>query len=258
MFFPFLFASYFQESNFRLIKSIPTKTAIVTTDNLGNIYITKGNSLEKYNSKGEFLKKLSDKNLGNLSFVDTRDPLKILLYYKSFQRIIFIDNMLSPSGNSISLDELGLNQTSLVCTSHNSGFWIYNQQNLELIRFDQNLQITQQTGSVIQITGEAINPNFMTECNNKLYINDPQKGILVFDIFGTYSRKIPILGVQSFQVADEQIIYLKNDILKSHNLITQEESEIQLPTSGVLIARTEKEKLYLLKPNNLDIYEAIK
>jgi len=247
-----------QDLNFTLIKSIPSSSSSITSDFLGNLYITKGNSLEKYDSEGELFKNLSNKNIGNLSFVDAHDPLKILLYYNSFQQIKYVDNMLAGSGNSISLDALGYSQTSLVCSSHNNGFWIYNPPTANLIRFDRNLKTSHQTGNINQLTGLVISPNFMTEQNNHLFVNNPLSGILVFDIYGTYSRTIPLKGLKEFQVSENEIFYFQDDKLKSYNLKTLEENEIVLPTSNVLMARTEKEKLYLLKEKSIDIYSSSK
>jgi hypothetical protein len=246
------------ESKFNLLKSIPTKSLGFTTDNLENSYLFNKNILEKYNSEGTFQKSFSNKNLGAISFVDAQDPLKILLFYKTFQQIVFVDNMLAQYGNAISLDALGYNQVNLACTSHNNGFWIYNQQNFEMVRFDQNLKINQQTGNISQISGRQINPNFIIEQNNNVFLNDSSTGILVFDIYGTYNKTIPIKGLLHFQVNNEQIIYQSELKLKSYNIKTLQETEILLPSAEVLGVRTEKEKLYLLKQKSLDIYSVIK
>jgi hypothetical protein len=247
-----------QDSKFTLIKSIPVNPSFITTDNLQNAYLIKRNVLEKYDPKGNLFKSFSNKTMGDISFIDAHDPLKVLLFYKSFQQILFVDNMLAPSGNSISLDALGYNQVALVCTSHNNGFWIYSLQNMELVRFDQGLQKTQQTGNITQLSSMEIYPNFLTEQNNNVFLNDSAKGILVFDIYGTYNKTIPLKGLLRFQVSNEEILYLRGNKLKSYNMRTLEENETALPASEVLDARTEKEKLYLLKQKSLDIYSVIK
>ncbi len=244
----------FQDSKFQLIKSISTSASSVTSDNLGNTYLLNGNVLEKYDAEGNFLKSFTNKNLGSITSVDAGNSLKSLLFYKSFQQIILLDNMFSKSGNDISLDALGYNQVSLACSSHNNGFWIYNQLNSELIRFDQGLQKTQQTGNITQLTGTAIQPDFLTEQYDKIFLNDSTVGILVFDIFGTYNKTIPIRGLHHFQISNDQLIYFKDGKLKSLNMKTQEEGEIALPDTHIIDARTEKEKLYLLKQQRLDIY----
>lgn len=247
-----------QDGKFKLIKSIPTTSSAFTTDHLGNSYLFSGNLLEKYDGDGNLLKNFSNKNLGNITSLDASNPLKVLLFYKSFQQILLLDNMFSPSGNSILLDALGYNQTSLACSSNDNGFWIFSQQNSELIRFDQNLQKTQQTGNISQLTGTEINPDFLTEQYNKVFLNDSAKGILVFDIYGTYNKTIPLKGLPHFQIFNDELIYFKDGKLKSYTMKTLEEGEISLPDANISDVRTEKEKLYLLKQKSLDIYNAIK
>ena len=36
----------------------------------------------------------------------------------------------------------------------------------------------------------------MEQYNNRLYLNEPESGIYVFDHFGTYIKKIPIHGLE--------------------------------------------------------------
>jgi hypothetical protein len=247
IFFGFVFNIWNQNSKFTLVKSIPTTSSFLTTDNLGNSYLLSGSILEKYDADGNFLKNFSNKNLGPPTFVDATNPFKILVFYKSFQQIILLDNTLSPSGNPVSLDALGYNQISLVCSSHNNGFWIYNQQNFELIRFDHDLQKIIQTGNIVQLTGTKIEPDFIIEQNNKVFLNDPKSGILIFDIYGTFNKTIPLKGLHHFQINNEQIFYIQDDKLKSYNMKTLEENEALIPETEVLDARIEKEKLYLLK-----------
>ena len=253
-----IFGFTLQDSKFKPVRSIPTTSSYFTTDDLGNCYLVRNDVLEKYDSEGNLLKNLSNKALGNITSVDAHDPLKILLFYKSFEQIAFIDNMLAGSGNLISLDAVGYPQASLVCASHNNGFWIYNTPGSELIRFDQNLTKTQQTGNIMQLTGVKVNPNMITEQNNLLFLNDTATGILVFDIYGTYSKTIPIKGLSNFQVSNDHIQYLQGGRLRSYDLKTLEEHDISLPATDVLNARTEKEKLYLLKQKSLDIYSTSK
>lgn len=252
--FIILIASSFQYTNLKLFKSIPTQTSHFTTDHLGNSYLIKEDIIEKYDSTGKLFKTFSNKLLGKITLVDASNPLKLLLFYKDFSQIIFLDNMLSLSADPVRLSELELEQTQLACSSHNNGIWLYNQQNFELIRLDQNLQITQKTGNITQLTGLALNPNYLVEYNNRVYLNNPLTGILVFDIYGTYYKSIPIKNLNTFQVKDEDIVYHNNNTLKSFNIKMLNEETYPLPDSSAILVRSEKEHLFLLKKNSLDIY----
>jgi hypothetical protein len=248
----------FQDSKFVLVKSIPKTSSSFTTDNLGNAYIVTGSIVEKYSPEGDFLKSYSDNNLGRISLFDATNPMKLLLFYEPFQQMILLDNMLAPAGDPIQFEPMGYNQVSLLCSSHNNGTWIYNKQNSELIRFDQSFQVTNQTGNISQQLLTEINPDFLIEQNNKVFLNDSTKGILVFDIYGTYNKTIPLKGLHHFQTDNDLIIFFKDGKLNSYNMKTLGEGKISFPDSQVLDARTEKEKLYLLKQKSLDIYNVKK
>lgn len=51
-----------------------------------------------------------------------------------------------------------------------------------LVRLDSKLAVAQTTSNLNQLLGIEINPNFMCEYNNSVYLNNPSTGILVFDI----------------------------------------------------------------------------
>jgi hypothetical protein len=235
-------------------RSIPSTASFITSDNLGNIYTITNDVLEKYDRKGNLVKTYSNKSLGKISSVDASNPLKLVLFYKDFSQVLFLDNMLSLSGDPVRLADLNLEQAQLVSSSHNNGIWLYNQQNFELLRLDQNLQKVQQTGNITQLISQKINPNFLLENNNMVYLNDPSVGILVFDIYGTYYKTIPLKSLTSIQLNDEEIFYFSDKKLKSFHLKTLEEKNYPLPDSTAIAARIEKEGLFLLKKNSLEIY----
>lgn len=221
---------------------------------MGNIYITKGNLLEKYDSQGKFLRSYTNKSFGNITSVDVSNPLRILVFYESFQQIIILDNMLVPSANPVSLESHGYLHTSLISSSHNNGMWIYDKQSFQIIRLDKNYQPISKSQNIVQHVASAVNPSFLLECNNNVFLYDTAIGILVFDIYGSYIKTIPLIGLSGFQVSNNDIIYFKDGKLRSYNIKTLYESEIILPTTDVLYARSEKEKLYLLKQKSLEIY----
>ena len=57
----------------------------------------------------------------------------------------------------------------------------------------------------------------MLEHNNYLYLNCPQIGIYVFDIFGAFSKVISIKGLSHFQVSDQLIYFQKDSVFCSYN-----------------------------------------
>lgn len=179
-------------------------------DNIGNIYIIKDEELVKYLPNGKFFARYSNLKLGSISTVDATNPLKPLLYYRDFQQIVFLDDQLTQNSESISLESLGYEQTDQACAGANNSFWIYNKQNNELVRFNETTKKIASTGNLKQVLRSDISPNFMLEHNGYLFLNCPETGIYVFDIFGAFSKVISIKNLKQFQV-NENIIYFKKD-----------------------------------------------
>jgi hypothetical protein len=63
-----------------------------------------------------------NKNLGDISFVDASNMLRILVFYKDFLQVVFLDNTLSANGETVSFDKIGFQQAQLVCSSHIGNF----------------------------------------------------------------------------------------------------------------------------------------
>jgi hypothetical protein len=216
-----------------------------TTDNLGYVYIVKKDELRKYNPADNSFESYSTKNSGNISFVDASNSLKLLLYYTDFTQVIFLDNRLGITGSPILFQDINLQQTSLVCSSHSNGIVLYNARDFELIRLDEKLETTFKTGNLAQVLQQAVDPNYLQQAGNFIYLNNPASGLLVFDIYGAYVKNIPVKGLSSFQVSGEQLYYLQNGKLMSYHLKTLITSEIPLPEADVKGFRVEKNKLYL-------------
>ncbi len=204
--------------------SIKTKLDYFTTDNIGNIYTINGEEIIKFLPTGKFLGRYSNLKLGTITSVDATNPLKILVYYRDFQQILFLDNQLSLNSDVVSLETLGYEQTDLVCASTNNSFWIYDKQNNELIRFNENSKKVAATGNLKQVLQSDLNPNYLTEHNGYLFLNCPETGIYVFDIFGTFNKIIALKNLKKFQINETIVYYRKDSSLCSYNFKTFEDA----------------------------------
>lgn len=255
----FSFTSIAQDtSRFELVKVITADIDFFTTDNQSNIYTVKENILTKYDKTGRLLYKYSNKNFGNITFVDASNMLKILVFYRNYLQAVFLDNTLSMNGDPISFDKLNLIQAQLICSSHNSGMWIYDQQNLELVRVDQNLERTQQTGNLAALLGISMQPDYLIEYDNKVYLNNPGTGILVFDIYGTYYKTIPVKNAKQFQPFGNLVYYTTGHEIKAYDLRTADELAFEIPLTEFKNFRLEMGVLALQTNDNIQLFAPVK
>ena len=206
--FVFLLCSFQNDTKPQIIKK---PHDYFTVDNLGNMFFIKESEMVKHLANGTYFNRYSNLKLGNITSVDATNALRIMLFYKDYQQLVFVDNQLTQKNDPVSLEKLGYEQTELACVSGNNGIWLFNKANNELVRFDEQLKQMASTGNLKQmLQTEEVKPNFLMEHNGNVFLNCPNVGIYVFDIFGTFSKIISLKGLKNFQV-NENIIYFQKD-----------------------------------------------
>jgi len=228
----------------------------MTTDNLGNVYIINKETITKYDHSGVLQKTFSDKKYGPITSADASNPLRITLFYRDFGRVLFLDNMMSPIGDEMKLESLGFSLAASVASSHDNGLWIFDQQNSELIRFNRNMQIENRSGNLQQVIGQNVHACFLTEKGNWVMLSDSTNGIYLFDVYGTYSKMIPLKKLSSFQVNDDAIIYFEDPGIYSWPLIGADATFLTEPNDPTALdMRIEKNEIFVLKKDTLEIFD---
>ncbi len=247
----FLFFASLSGDGWKPLFTIRAKCDFFTTDNAGNSYMVKGDEIRKYNASGELLKVYSNKKSGRIASLDASNPLRILVFYKDFARIVFLDSQLSENGEGIALETMNLEQCDLACTSFNNGIWLYNRQNAELVRLNENLSRIVSTGNLNRLLNTELHPVYLTENNGYVYMNNPAEGILVFDIYGTYYKTIAIKNIRNFQLKDEELVYFSEKKVRAYNMKTISNVSFSIGDTNVVQMRTEKSYYYLQYPDSL-------
>jgi len=217
--------------DYQLVKSVDTEGNMHSTDPMGNVYVVKNNTLKKFSNQHVQAAYYTNTFLGNIHSVDVSDPLRILIFYKDYNQVVWVDNYLSEIRSPIWLDDLGIDQAELICSSNQGGFWVFNSLNNQLQYFDVNLKLIHESPTLNILTGPDISPTFMIEKSRMLYLNVPGTGVLVFDRFGNFSKTLAVEIPSFFQVTDHFLYYLKNGELFSYDLRTTEIAVLELPTS---------------------------
>lgn len=231
----------------------------MVTDQFGYYYEITDTEIKKYTQQGELYRTYSNNLLGVIANVDVSNPYKIVVYFRDFTKILILDNFLTPTSEVIDLTTLDLDAATLVCRSYNDGTWYYNSLNFELIRKDQELNTTNNSSNLANLLGKNIQPNYLIEYNNKVYLNDTLNGILVFDIYGTYLKTLPIYGVNEFQVKDKFLIYVnKSNEIETYDFFTLEANTYKpLIYNSSVFVRLENDWIYILNKNNQLIIDKI-
>jgi len=223
-------------------------------DHAGQVYVAKDDVLRLYTTKGQLKYQYSNKQLGDISSIDANNPLRILVYYNDLKQIVILDNTLSEQ-ERIALDEMDFQQISLVCRSTSNSLWLYDTYAFELIRTDKTMQPINRSSQLGALLNDDLEPTAMIEFDEQLYLMDPKYGILIFDVFGTYIKTVPIKKASSFQPLPQGILYVKdgkmftyNDLTLKHTAVKQFKEEL----NGALVLNG---IAYLQSNNQLLVYK---
>lgn len=245
-----------QQPRYTLIKAIPIKGTYLKVDHFGNTYIVnEKNQLHKYKPNGQFVQFYNVVGLGKIGFVDVSNPMKVLIYFPRFTTIKIVDVTLSEKGH-VNLLSKGYDRVNALCLSLDNNIWIYDEITFRLQKLNDNLEIIRQSEDLTTLLQTPVRPRFILEKDNQLFVNDPDTGILVFDIYGTYIKTIPIKGLKEFQKLGNLLIYYNNDRLHTYHLQALQLAEMPLPVVGsrIVDAKLAHNLLAVLTENELLLY----
>lgn len=175
-------------------------------DNLGRMYVLQSGNLDAYDKNGTHLVHHSESLMSDITSIDRNSSLKMLVYYGDVPAFQILDNTLSPHSQVYDLNTAEMMNTIAVCMSANNTFWAYDGVSFELRRFDENYRILSNSGSTVLMADKVLDPIRMLESNGKVYIADSERGVYVFDQFGSYERLIAQEGLKDMDIENDQIL----------------------------------------------------
>ncbi len=242
------FFIFFLGASFVLGQCILKHTAeALREDHLGNWYAIYRNTIVKGGAQMPRNQEYSTFQYGSISHLDVQNPMALTVFYKSYQAVIQLDNVLALKFGPLYLDKLGYPQTEWVCTSQLKGIWIYNQANSELIRLDETGQSIVKTGNLAQFYNVFLEPVYMVEYGLKLFVLFKDSGVWIFDRFGARIKKIPFPTTDGILINDQTIEGCGSRYRYSYHLSTN--------TLDSVFINTRSEKFYLGPNHFFEIFK---
>lgn len=210
-----------------------------TVDNLGNYYmLSKNNQLKKLNAKGDSIGLFNDvRRYGKLYSMDVTNPLKCLLFYKSFSTVIVLDRFLN-NINTIDLRKSNIFQVKAIAQSYDNNIWIYDEQNNKLKKIGEDGKVLSETVDLRIIFDEVPSPTNIFDQDGFVYLYDPEKGMYVFDIYGSFKTKISYLGLNNVVVFGKTVAGTLQQQLIAYTTGTLSERKMNLPPETINSQKT--------------------
>ena len=249
--------SIVDSSSYDLVKTIDQKAKAFTTDKLGQLYlVTEKNEVIKYDPNGVEMFRFNNNRLGNLQHIDATDPFNVLLYYSDYLTVITLDRTLN---QTLDFDLINLNllEVKAIGMSNDNNVWLYDEVTFKLRKVDRKGQVLIESDQLNMRLFYTPNPNFILERENTVYVNNPETGILVFDIYGKYIKTLDFKGLDDFQVFNKQLIFREGEKLQSFYLQPLVLQTLELPsgTEKEDKIRIQKNRLFVKKADQVMIYK---
>ena len=214
--FVFSSISGFAADTLKLDSSLQVQ--VLAMDSKRNIFLAdQNNSIVKLDKSAKEVTRVNTKLYGDVYSIDCSNPFELYVFYRDQNKIVFYDNMLNVRGE-FDLTVFGYGTIRAACRSFDNGIWLYDLSSLELKKVMKDGVLSQNSGPLSNFIDGDFNPHSIVERNHQVYLADSSVGILVFDMFGTFIKKIPMLGISSFDIDNELLIALVNGEIISYHL----------------------------------------
>ena len=224
----------------------------IEVDRLGNIYLINNNVVSKYDADMNFLCAYDNYPAGSMSSLDVSNPFKIIVFYSEFNKLIYLDSKLAELLSPVMLDDAGLYNIKVVCTSVFGGFWVFDGQNSCVRRVNPNLEVSQQGTNIYDKLGDA-DVVAMRESINYLFLLTDDSKVLILDKFGNFYRAFETDGeCADFCIDNDILYYSRNGEIAAYDVA--DDRTVPIPTDGKKIDkfRIRHNLLYMLDGNKLE------
>lgn len=245
------------DSLFSFLTKMEYPISSFAVDNIGELYVINiDNQLKKYNEKRDSTGVFNEvKKYGKLSYVEAQNPWKTILFYQNFATIVLLDKYLKVLGN-INLRSKNIFQVKAVTSSYDNNIWLYDEQDNKLKKIDDNGNLLLETVDFRLLFDSVPTPQKLVDKDGFIYLYDPQKGVYIFDYYGSFKQKLSFLYWADIAVIDNNIYGFDKEYLYKYTPPLPEVKEYKLPQAlqNSQSIKLNNHKIYILKDQQLQIY----
>ncbi len=248
--------------NFTLVAQvIEIKRQIVKADGfkldkIGHLYFVKDNVLTKTDKDLNVLFTYDDFAWGNISDIDVSNPLKIIVFYKDFNRIVYLDNNLAELRDPVLLDDLNYYNIDVVATTQQGGILIYDNQFSQVINLDQNLINIQQGTNLYSIIkgAQIIDMQISTDY---IALQTVQNDILILDKFANFYTMVNANEVTPVCLDNNVMYYCENNYVIAFDINSKFSSKFDLSVIEIKDLEVSGDKIFVLSENSLITFQIL-
>ncbi len=242
------FAQFEKLTSFTVGK--PVYSAAV--DRPGELYLVfDDNTIARHGTSGAVMAS------GQLPFkpdvFDPRDGSRLFAFNRKRAEYIFFAPFFSLQNPPVVLDSAFVIDPFLACSSGDRDLliideadWSLKKVNLRANRLLFESMLSDSAASLSKVT-------FVREYQNLVFMLQPARGIMVFNMLGHHLRTIDAVGARYFNFLGEEVYHLRDRQLLLFDLFNAESRVIDLPYAADFALLTD-ERLYLIKGQSVDVF----
>ncbi len=249
------FSSSINAQQWVLLDSIPLadKVEILTKDRANNLYLAFANgTITKLDSSGVLIANYASQAYASPSNLESWASLRLFVFFDNTQQYTFLDRFLSGAQLTQLPTELGY--ISLATASSNNQLWLIDDRAYRLIKYDFEFDQIILERSFNQLPQALdIRPSQIKEYQNRLYVGDKSKGILVFDNLGNFVNLWEV-SPNYFDFVGNELYFLEQDHLIFYSLYSDHVRRLQLPIKQPAFVQMMGDRLALIQDHLLLLY----
>ena len=176
-------------------------------DAAGNTYIvTEHNTLEKYDITGKKRSQFSQNQFGNIQSVNTTNPLKVMVWYADFRSVLLLDRSLTQLGGALNLMDKGYPEVRVIAPAADGNLWVMDETAFKLRKLNPEGEQLLESQSLQILMGTRLNIRQMVDNGNNLVAADTSNGLLLFDVFGQFQKRIAVADLATPIAVEDNLV----------------------------------------------------
>lgn len=189
----------------------------------GNLYIsTKEGSIVKFDSTFHELISYAAEKTIPVTSIDVSNRFRIFGFYGDDQSYIILDQSFRKL-NENSFDSRIIGRGVAACLASDEMIWIFDELDFSLKKLNPSLNQIVINVRMPLVTGADHYSIIQLETyQNRLYVNNSDDGVYVFDGFGNFLKKLKISTNHLFHIFREKLYYVDHSTVKGIQIYTHE------------------------------------
>lgn len=189
----------------------------IGVDDFEAIYFIRNNTLIKETE--EHIYNYQNTQLGEITSVDVINSLKILIFYKAYNTVVFVDKFLNELSNPINFSTNGFNKNvEFVNIAYQNQLWLYSRDDNRLHLWDFNTQKVKHSSKPLSFLKRSnFLPHQQLSQYNDTYLSDGT-GLLKFNEYAQFESSLILNSFSMITRMSEGFIFEKNKFLFYQNL----------------------------------------